>query len=223
MRIRIREITQSVIEDQIKYYGLKLAVRYRLKPGGAGIQLYDAEDRPLEGHEAYWDGSLYVGAARPRYDIYWPDPVTSLDGCPRVVTGNFDCRYNLLESLAGAPLFVGGNFYCQVNRLTSLEGGPKLVGGHYNCQGVGLESLRGAPEHIGGHFDCSRNRLKDLRGGPRVVGGEYDCSYNRPLTSLAGCPDLVGWELVCEGYILPKDYVLPEDLRYRVRLDDPAA
>jgi hypothetical protein len=38
-----------------------------------------------------------------------------------------------LTSLEGAPKEVGGNFYCPNNQLTSLEGAPKEVGGSFWC------------------------------------------------------------------------------------------
>ncbi len=39
---------------------------------------------------------------------------------------------NKLTSLEGAPKEVGGDFVCSKNKLTSLEGAPKEVGGVTN-------------------------------------------------------------------------------------------
>ena len=44
------------------------------------------------------------------------------------VENYFDCTDNFLTSLEGAPKEVGGNFYCPYNPLTSLEGLPKEIG-----------------------------------------------------------------------------------------------
>jgi hypothetical protein len=50
-----------------------------------------------------------------------------------VVTGDFDCRHNMITSLEGAPQEVGGNFGCRDNKLTSLEGAPQKVGDSFYC------------------------------------------------------------------------------------------
>jgi hypothetical protein len=217
----MKDIKNKLIQ-YIKDKGLRPAHTFKIKPSGAGIQLYDKDYTPLEGHKAYWDGDLDL-------DPFWcqrfnpkPEPLISLGGCPAVVLGDFRCKFNPLKSLQGAPLYVGGDFDCIYTHLTTLEGGPKVVGGDYSCSYSGLESLKGAPEYIPGQFNCVANKLKNLRFGPRVVGGGCDCSYNRFLTSLEGCPDRVGGSLVCEGYILPKNYTLPE-VNYKIKLDDPAA
>ena len=70
--------------------------------------------------------------------------LTSLFGCPSIVTGYFDCSDNKLTSLEGAPKEVEGHFYCNNNKLTSLEGSPKKVGGFFDCSNnPNLESLEG--------------------------------------------------------------------------------
>jgi hypothetical protein len=64
------------------------------------------------------------------------------------VSGNFNCinMGNTLTSLEGAPEEVGGDFDCSNNKLTSLEGAPEKVGGYFNCENSNLTSLEGAPE-----------------------------------------------------------------------------
>lgn len=59
--------------------------------------------------------------------------LTSLEGCPREVGGEFDCSENQLISLEGAPEKVAAGFYCSYNQLTSLEGAPEKVGGTFDC------------------------------------------------------------------------------------------
>jgi hypothetical protein len=38
-----------------------------------------------------------------------------------------------LTSLEGAPQYVVGDFYCHNNHLTTLKGAPQYVGGHFYC------------------------------------------------------------------------------------------
>ena len=38
-----------------------------------------------------------------------------------IVEGNFDCSYNSLTSLEGAPEKVGGDFYCSNNAVKFTE------------------------------------------------------------------------------------------------------
>lgn len=59
--------------------------------------------------------------------------ITSLQGAPQKVGGDFDCSGNNFTSLKGAPQEVGGSFYCGYNNLTSLQGAPQKVGGDFDC------------------------------------------------------------------------------------------
>ena len=47
---------------------------------------------------------------------------------------SFDCSENKLTTLDGCPKYVGGNFYCYGNNLTTVEGCPKYVGGDLVCE-----------------------------------------------------------------------------------------
>ena len=78
-----------------------------------------------------------------------------------------------LTSLEGAPKEVGGDFSCNSNNLTSLEGAPKEVGGSFSCNSNNLTSLKGAPKEVGGSFSCYSNRLTSLEGAPKEVGGDF--------------------------------------------------
>ena len=49
------------------------------------------------------------------------------------VNGWFDCSLNSLTSLENCPKIVTGNFYCSWNKLTSLEGAPQKVDRHFIC------------------------------------------------------------------------------------------
>ena len=71
-----------------------------------------------------------------------------------MVTGTFNCSYNMLTSLKGCPKQVGGTFYCYHNNLTNLKGAPTQIGGNFSCSKNNLTSLKGCPTHVGGHFVC---------------------------------------------------------------------
>jgi hypothetical protein len=81
--------------------------------------------------------------------------LTSLEGAPKEVNGEFNCGHNYLTSLKGVPKEVGGLFYCSSNKLTSLEGAPKKVNGDFYCSENNLTSLKGAPEKVNGDFYCN--------------------------------------------------------------------
>jgi len=49
------------------------------------------------------------------------------------VTGDCWLSNNALTSLEGGPTHVGGDFICYGNNLTSLEGAPRTVNGYFNC------------------------------------------------------------------------------------------
>ena len=69
-----------------------------------------------------------------------PHTITTLEGCPDVVTETFRCEDIGLTSLIGGPKKVGGDYIAKNNSITTLEG-------------VALE--------IGGDFDISKNELTD--------------------------------------------------------------
>ena len=80
-----------------------------------------------EGSFAEWFGKDLTGQTyEGRIDCSGKD-LTSLFGCPSIVTGSFYCRHNSLTTLEGAPEDVGGYFSCSNNQLTSLKGAPKEV------------------------------------------------------------------------------------------------
>ena len=65
----------------------------------------------------------------------------------------FDCAgCTSLTSLEGAPQKVGGNFYCsECTSLTSLKGASQEIGGDFICSMCpSLKSLEGAPKKLGG-------------------------------------------------------------------------
>ena len=106
--------------------------------------------------------------------------LTSLEGGPKDVSGDYLCYYNQLTSLKGAPIIVDGDFTCSANKLTSLEGGPVNVGGHFMCIQNKLTSLEGCPKKVGRDFDCYSNLKKfteeDIKGKCKI-GGRFTARF----------------------------------------------
>ena len=104
--------------------------------------------------------------------------LTSLKGCPKEVSGDFDCFLcPKLESLKGTPQKVGRNFNCcDCSSLTSLKGCPQEVRGGFDCSECPeLESLEGTPQKVG-EFVCSGcPKLKSLDGCPKEVVDYFNC------------------------------------------------
>jgi len=114
--------------------------------------------------------------------------LSTLEGCPEKVGGDFSCGNNQLTSLRGCPEWVGGNFNCSKNKLTTLEGCPERVGGDFYCSNNQLSSLIGCPKNVIGDFYCNSNQLTSLEGLEKV-GGNFYCVDNQ-LTSLVGIPEI---------------------------------
>ena len=95
-----------------------------------------------------------------------------------------------LTSLEGAPLSISGDFYCGNNKLTSLIGAPQIVEGNFSCGINQLYSLQGAPQQVGGGSSCSNNRLISLAGSPQQVGSYFYCRKNPLLNSLQYIPPI---------------------------------
>ena len=126
--------------------------------------------------------------------------ITSLEGAPKGVSGNFSCdNCKLLTSLEGSPEKVGGCFNCSYcDSLKSLKGASKEVW-FFECRFCNsLASLEGAPEKVKDTFSCSHcQSLKSLKGGPEKVGGNFHCTRCPNLTSLEYAPKEVAGEFYC--------------------------
>lgn len=143
--------------------------------------------------------------------------LVSLDGCPKVVTrdfncsknklnslfegpsevGDFDCSFNQLKNLSYAPKEVRGNFDCSNNQIESIKGMPRTIKGFFNCSNNKIASLKGGPKNVETNFDCSDNLIERLTGGPVCVGHDYTC-YRNNLADLDGVADQIGWDLVTD-------------------------
>lgn len=145
----------------------------------------------------------------------------SLEGCPEVVTRDFNCSKNKLESLFEGPKEVG-DFDCSLNNLKSLSYAPKEVRGYFNCSFNQITNLKGMPRTIKGYFNCSNNKISTLKNGPKNVDLYFDCSNNL-LDKLVGGPNSVGRDYICNGNnLVDLDFVADEigwDLITDVRLN----
>lgn len=130
---------------------------------------------PLIFNEVY--GSFHCGS----------NQLTSLKGCPKLVTNNFYCNDNLLTNLEHAPIKVGGVFDCSENKLTSLKGCPDKTKDFY-CSDNNLKNLNGAPNEINGDFYCEANFLTTLKYSPQNITGDFKVSFN-DLTNLENVPN----------------------------------
>jgi hypothetical protein len=106
--------------------------------------------------------------------------LTSLEGIPAYVSGNFVCSGNLLTELPSIlkDIDIELFFSCANNKLTSLNNSPKTVGGSFYCGHNQLISLKGAPTYVGNNFVCSNNKLTSLDGVPKFVGENFICRFN---------------------------------------------
>jgi len=116
------------------------------------------------------------------------------------IYGNFCIQELHLTSLDGCPKFITGNFTCDLNDLPNLINGPITVAGYYACSNNKLTSLEGCPNIIHGDFFVNYNFLKNLKHTPAKINGKGVFSYNM-LTSLEGCPKYVEKQIVLYGQI----------------------
>jgi len=166
------------------------------------IEMVDNDEKPVEFNDEWLD--KHVDGSWTRREDGKIDVNGSLDfdgahvtNMPFkfvTVTGDFKGPWGL-TSLEGSPEYVGGDFNISTQELTSLKGSPNEVGGNFNCTASSLTSLEGGPVKVGGDFDCSYNQLTSLKGSPSVVGGDFNCIWN-PLKSLEGAPENLGGKII---------------------------
>ena len=119
--------------------------------------------------------------------------LTSLKGCPKIVTGTFDCNSNHITSLEGGPR-AAFKYNAFQNKLISLKGAPKYVF-IFNVANNNLTTLEHAPLLVGGNFSANLNKkLISLKGCPKIIGDDFVVSYNQSLESLEHGPEIVGVE-----------------------------
>lgn len=113
-------------------------------------------------------GMVYFVVINGRFEFYDMEGECIEDSCNLIVDetvlGGMDCSYMGLKTLEGCPKIVRGDFLCNDNKLESLKGAPQ-VSGLFDCSHNELTSLEGAT--FATTFDCSRNdRLRDFTGLP---------------------------------------------------------
>lgn len=122
-----------------------------------------------------------VGSPREVNGVFYVDgnPLTSLEGGPDIVKGDYSCMSCILTSLKGAPREVDG-FFCRENQLTSFEGGPEIVNGDLMAYHNPFTSLKGLPKRINGEIKLTPDKelpllrllyIKDLR---EITFGGYN-------------------------------------------------
>lgn len=93
--------------------------------------------------------------------------VKNLVGGPIHVETNYDVsKNNELTSLEGSPKTVGGDFNFNSTKVTSLIGGPEEVGGNFDGDFTPLVNLVGSPRIVGGMLKLSETDLTSLEGLP---------------------------------------------------------
>ncbi len=115
--------------------------------------------------------------------------LTSLEGSPKEVIGDFICKKNRLTSLEGSPEIIKGDFNYSYNNLINLKGSPRYIEGDFDLRDNNLTSLIGCPKDILENFYININELKSLKHCPKEIRGIFDCSSNN-LTSLEYRPKL---------------------------------
>ena len=88
------------------------------------------------------------------------------------VDGYFDISNNNITTLEGCPKTVSRDFNCSRNKLTSLFDCPAEVG-EFDCSHNLLKTLSYAPKEVKGSFDCSYNELTSITGSPRTIKGHF--------------------------------------------------
>ena len=181
--ISLLDKTKDLIRGEKVYEGLE-----GICFAGDHLYWYDANFNKIDPPESI-KGSI---------SLSFTDSVTSLEGCPKIINGNFNCSYTNITSLEGCPEEVGENFDCSNTKITSLEGCPEKVGGSFSCSNVSITSLKGCPEEIGGSFWCNYTSITSLEGGPKSINGYFTCSHTS-ITSLEGCPKIIDVDFNCSN------------------------
>lgn len=102
-----------------------------------------------------------------------------------VVSVRFACIDMGLTTLEGCPIQVKGNFNCGHNHLTSFKGAPTQIGQRFLCSsnyGPPLPNLIGIPDSL---LNLSvRSNLLSLDGLPHTIRDTISILYNKKLPLL---------------------------------------
>ena len=105
--------------------------------------------------ELFEEDRTYEKAFTPRWGTWEKNidcsfqQLTSLEGCPQLIRGDFNCENNKLTSLVGSPRRIEGEFYGNnAGKLESLEGCPRYVVSDFYIKNCGLTNLHNIHKHI---------------------------------------------------------------------------
>jgi len=113
--------------------------------------------------------------------------LTDLKGAPKRVNGTLGISNSGLTSLEGFPLYVKSNIELPMNKLTSLKYLPKEINGNLSIQeNKTLGNLKEAPSTIHGFLNVNQCGLTTLIGGPRYAEGI--AVIDNLLSTLEGAP-----------------------------------
>ena len=106
--------------------------------------------------------------------------ITSLEGCPSLILGDFTCYDNHLVSLKGGPSRVEGYYTCSKNYLKDLDGVASYMADAFNCEDNGLTSLHNIHNQIkfiGGSANFIRNPIKSHVLGLLLINGLDEVAF----------------------------------------------
>lgn len=180
-----------IYDGDISFEGRELLLFNKISPHSQVIRF------PIDIYKV--NGSLKIGR----------QGLTTLENMPNIITGDFDCSNNPIQSLIGMPIEIGGSINVSSTKIKNLTNIPNDVKGNFNCSKNELENLAGSPTYVRGNFDCSSNLLDSLSGSPLQVFGDMICVKNE-LVDLKGAPDEVQGTFDCSNNELTQN---PELLR----------
>jgi hypothetical protein len=124
-----------------------------------------------DGNLEYWgsEPQLPIKFKHVKGDFRIATKLSSLEGCPEIVGGEFDCSWSGVTSLAGGPRQVGKDYICYKNPITSLEHVSVQIGSKLVARDCQLKNLKHCPDNV------------------------QLTVYENPLESLADIPENIDW------------------------------
>ena len=134
----------------------------------------DMDITTLEGSPKFVETAFYISNC---------DKLTSLKGSPTHMNGLFSISNCPITSLEGCPKIINDSFACIHTNIKDFKGGPDKVEGDLNASGTPITSLEGLPEHIGSlHINSQHiwdpTPLRDI-----IIMDSFACPQT-PLTHL---------------------------------------
>ena len=164
--MKLTEIESQKIKD-IRFVLGQLSIRnYTINPSTYIVDVQ--ENVEIRGDIG---GKLPVrfGVINGNFNIRTSSRLTTLDGFPQHVTGNFSCNIGYMDNrtAVGGPVSVGGHAeYDEGNGWCSFEGFPQMIGSYLS---VGIEYMDSISS-IHKHIKAIGHRLY-LYGNNQLTGG----------------------------------------------------